>query len=111
PGTAPLLLDVVATCPDFVVTSGGGPSTLPPGGSLSVSIQFVPQGGGPVACAIANGPGCPQMSVNGFATSVSFASDIKPILVSSGCRGCHFEFTSQASQIVNVPANGYGGAV
>ena len=34
PGTAPLILDVVPTCSDFVVISVGGPSTLAAGDSL-----------------------------------------------------------------------------
>jgi len=111
PGTAPLLLNVVPTCGDFTVISGGGPSTLGPGGTLAVSVLCVPTAGGAISCSIATGPGCPEVRVHGFATSVSFASDLKPILLSRGCVGCHFEFTQSASQIVNVPSTGYAPAV
>jgi len=111
PGTAPLILDVVPTCGDFVITAGGGRSTLEPGGTLPVGVQFVPTVGGQISCSIAVGPGCPEVRVHGSATSVSYASDLKPIFVTRGCQGCHFEFTQQASQIVNVPSNGYAPAV
>jgi len=102
PGTASLILNVVPSCGDFVVVSGGGPSTLEPGGTLSVGVQFVPSVGGQISCSIEVGPGCPEVRVHGFATSVSYANDLKPIFISSGCQGCHFEFTQQASEIVNV---------
>ena len=111
PGTAALILDVVPTCSDFTVLSGGGPSTLEPGGTLPVSLQFVPQAGGQISCSIAVGPGCPEVAVNGFATSVSYASDLKPLFSRYGCLGCHFEFTQRADQIVNVTSTGYPPAV
>ena len=110
-GTAPLILDVVPTCNDFVVISGGGPSTLRVGDSLVVTLQFVPQAGGLVSCNIANGPGCPELGARGVGTSVSFATDIEPIFVSRGCVGCHFEFARQTSQMVNVTSSGYAPAV
>ena len=100
PGTAPLLLDVVPSCNDFVVLSGGGPSTLEPGGSLAVTVQFVPQAGGAISCSIATGPGCPDLTVNGTATSVSFANDIRPVLTSTCALGCHF--FQRTTDIVNV---------
>jgi hypothetical protein len=100
-GTAPLILNVVASCNDFVVLVGGGPSTLPPGGALAVTIEFVPRTGGAISCSIANGPGCPEVAVSGTATSVSFASDIRPILTTTCAFGCHF--FGSTSAIVNVP--------
>src|SRR5262245_25338894 len=109
PGTAPLILNVVPTCGDFVIVSGGGPSTLEPGGSLPVSVQFVPQAGGQISCSIAIGPGCPDVTVQGTATSASFASDVRPILTTSCGFGCHF-FTS-TSTIVNVPSSIYPGHI
>jgi len=109
PGTASLILDVVPTCGDFVVVTGGGPSTLEPGGTLAVGVQFVPQTGGQISCSIAVGPGLPEVRVHGSATSASFATDIAPILASlsftRGCAGCH-AFRTQAD-LVNVPAGAY----
>jgi hypothetical protein len=110
PGTATLILNVVPTCNDFVVVSGGGSSTLEPGGSLPVTVQFVPQAGGNISCTIANGPGCPDLVVSGTATSVSFSSDIKPIMSARFCVSCHG--WTQTSQFVNVTSQlGYAPAV
>jgi hypothetical protein len=110
PGTAPLILNVVPSCNDFVVVSGGGPSTLQPGGSLAVIVQFVPHAGGSVSCDIANGPDCPDLAVSGTATSVSFATDIRPILNTRGCFSCHG--WTRTSQIVDVVSQlGYAPAV
>ena len=100
PGSAPLILNVVAACPDFVVVSGGGPATLDPGGSLPVTVQFVPRGGGVVSCTIATGPGCPDLGVNGTATSVSFANDLVPIMRARSCLSCH-DF-GRTTELVNV---------
>jgi hypothetical protein len=109
PGTAPLILNVVPTCGDFTITTGGGPSTLEPGGSLPVGVQFIPSAGGQISCTIAVGPGCPEVRVHGFATSVSFASDIRPILTgftsANPCGFCHSWPTT--SSIVNVPGSFY----
>src|SRR5262245_33344917 len=44
-GTAPLLVDVVAGCGDYSIVSGGGPATLAPGNSVTVTVQFSPQAG------------------------------------------------------------------
>ena len=109
PGTAALILNVVPTCGDFTVLQGGGPSTLDPGGTLLVSVQFVPSAGGPLSCSIAVGPGCPEVRVHGFATSVSFASDLRPILTTKCALGCHF--FGQTSDLVNVPSSFYPGHV
>jgi hypothetical protein len=110
-GTAGLLLNVVPSCGDFVVVSGGGRSTLAAGGTLAVSAQFLPSVGGAVSCSISIGPGCPEVRVHGFATSVSFANDLEPIMLSQGCVSCHFDFARSASQIVNVRSVGYAPAV
>jgi len=104
-GTASLILDVVPTCGDFNVVQGGGPSTLAPGGVLQVGVQFVPSAGGPISCSIAVGPGCPEVRVHGFATSVSFANDIRPILTTTCALGCHF--FRRTADIVNVPGSIY----
>jgi hypothetical protein len=105
PGTAPLILNVVPSCGDFTIVSGGGPSTLEPGGTLPVGVQFIPSVGGQISCSIDIGPGCPNVRVHGFATSVSFANDIRPVLTTSCAFGCHF-FTS-TSAIVNVHGSIY----
>ena len=108
-GTAPVILNVVASCGAFGVLSGGGPRTLAPGDSLAVTLSFAPAVGGHTACTIATGPGCPDVAVTGDATSVSFAADIRPIFVSDHCVSCHIYW--QASDLVDVPAGVYAPAV
>ena len=81
-GTAPVSLDVVASCGTFTVLTGGGPRSLAPGDSLTISLSFAPTVGGHVACTIATGPGCPDVAVTGDATSVSFATQVRPIFTS-----------------------------
>ena len=103
-GTAALILNVVPTCGDFAVVQGGGPSTLPPGGVLQVGVQFVPSAGGQISCNIAVGPGCPEVRVHGFATSVSFANDIQPIL-GARCSSCHL--FNRTTDLVNVHGSFY----
>ncbi len=112
PGTAAASLNVVSSCLDFAVIAGGGPSTLAPGDSLLVTVQFAPQSAGSSSCSIAHGPGCPDLPVNGTATTpttVSFAADIAPILASlsptRGCANCH-AFRAQ-DDLVNVRAGAY----
>src|SRR5262245_34123696 len=85
PGTEPLILNVIPTCSDFAVVAGGGPSTLQPGGTLPVTVQFAPTVGGQISCSIAIGPGCPEVRVHGSATSVSYKNDLKPIMLVRGC--------------------------
>ncbi len=88
-GTAPLLVNVVAGCGDFSIDTGGGPATLAPGHSITVTVRFAPQAGLTRACAISVGPGCPEEALTGFATTVSFANNVQPIFRSWGCDGCH----------------------
>lgn len=88
-GTAPLLIDVVPSCTDFQVLVGGGPAELPIGGSKTVTVAFGPTAGGATSCTVEIGPDCPVVKVVGLGTSVSFASDIRPKLVSR-CANCHF---------------------
>lgn len=113
PGTASLILNVVPSCGAFTVTSGGGRSTLPAGDTLVVTLQFVPQAGGPISCSIATGPGCPELAVSGSATTVSFAADLAPILADfqfpNGCASCHAFRTR--NDLVDVPARAYSPAV
>ena len=111
PGTEQLILNVIPTCGDFTVIAGGGPATLQPGGTLTVTVQFAPTVGGQISCSIAIGPGCPEVRVHGSATSVSYKSDLKPIMLVRGCVGCHFEFTQNPGQIVNHVTDGYAPAV
>jgi hypothetical protein len=106
-GTAAVVLNVVSSCGDFTLTSGGGPRSLAPGDSLQVSVGFAPTVGGHIACSIATGPGCPEVAVAGDATSVSFANDIQPILDSQSkeCIFCHLPW--RPNNLVNVPSPGY----
>jgi hypothetical protein len=109
-GTAPVILNVVASCGVFSVLGGGGPRTLAPGDSLAVTLSFAPTVGGHSACTIATGPGCPDVAVTGDATSVSFAGQILPIFNQTGCNGCHL--FQRTSDIVNVTsALGYAPAL
>jgi uncharacterized cupredoxin-like copper-binding protein len=86
-GTAPARLNVVATCADASVI-GGGATTLAPGESLEVTVVLQPASGGALECAVAVGPGCPEVALSGFRTSVSFAGDIQPIF-DAHCVHCH----------------------
>ena len=109
PGTAPTMLDVASDRATFAILTGGGPSTLAAGDSLVVTVSFTPTAGGPDSCLIATGPGCPQVRARGLATTVSFASQIAPILSLRGCTSCHG--WTAASQIVNVTSQlGYAPA-
>jgi hypothetical protein len=109
-GTMPVSLDVISSCGEFSIVAGGGPHTLSPGDSLPVSVRFAPGAGGHFACTIATGPGCPDVAVTGDATSVSFATQVRPIFNSTGCNGCHL--FQRTSDIVNVTSQlGYAPAV
>jgi hypothetical protein len=87
-GTAPLLLNVVSGCGDFMIISGGGPATLAPAASITVTVSFEPQSGGARPCGVSIGPGIAEVGVAGFATTVSFVNDVQPIL-EGFCLGCH----------------------
>ena len=87
-GTAPLLIDVVPTCSEFEILIGGGPAELGAGESKMVTVAFHPAVGGLVSCSVEIGPDCPIVKVAGFGTSVSYASDIEPMLTSR-CANCH----------------------
>ena len=107
-GTAPLLVDVVSTCPDFEVLLGGGPAELAIGASKTVTVAFHPSSGGAVSCAVEVGPDCPIVKVSGFGTSVSFASDIKP-MITGRCANCH-EFANPSDpRIYDGLVVDYGG--
>jgi hypothetical protein len=109
-GTAPVILDVVASCGAFSVPGGGGPRTLAPGDSLAVTVGFAPGAGGHIACTVATGPGCPDVAVTGDATSVSFATQVLPLFTLRTCNTCHQ--WRRASDFVNVRSVlGYAPAV
>ena len=107
PGTEATQLNVVSTCGVFSVLSGGGPRALAPGDSLVVTLGFAPASGGNVACAIATGPGCPDLPVSGLGLTISFANDLQPIMTARGCVGCHG--WTQATQISDQPSQFYPG--
>jgi len=102
-GTAPLLIDVVSPCSDFLVSQNGGARSLDPGASLTVTVEFNPLEGGPFTCTLAIGPDCPTVSLTGVATTVSFAQEIQPIF-SSRCNSCHVHVHAwNYSTTVNQP--------
>jgi hypothetical protein len=109
-GTLPVTLNVVSGCGEFSILAGGGPRTLAPGDSVAVSLGFAPGAGGRFSCTIATGPGCPDVTVTGDATTVSFATQVLPIFNSTGCNGCHL--FQRTTDIVNVTSQlGYAPAV
>lgn len=105
PGTEATQLNVVSTCGVFSVLSGGGARALAPGDSLVVTLSFAPAAGGSVSCAIATGPGCPDLPVSGFGFTISFATDIRPILQNRSCTACHG--WNSAVQWVDQPSSFY----
>jgi hypothetical protein len=108
-GTAPLLLNVVSTCTDFTIVAGGGPASLAPATSSTVTVQFAPQTGGAHLCAISLGPGITGVGTTGFVTTVSFVDDVQPIL-QGWCLGCHafpvdsYEGLTQSRSAYPAPA-------
>lgn len=86
-GIAPLIVNVVANARDVQIVTGGGSATLNPGQSRTVGLQFVPLTGGPLTGSVATGPACPDVPVQGASTTVSWATDVRPILYNN-C-GCH----------------------
>jgi len=115
-GTAPVTVNVVSPCPEYLPVTGGGPATIPPADSVVVNLLFNPLSGGPFPCTIAVGPGIAGVSVQGVATTVSFANDIQPIF-SNTCIGCHpisggLDLSPGASysNLVNVTTFGYAPA-
>jgi hypothetical protein len=87
-GTGDLRIDIVSGCSAFEIVSGGGPGVLAPGAQRSVTARFHPNLGGAVSCAIAIGPGIPDLKVSGYANTVSFATDVQPIF-NRWCVSCH----------------------
>jgi len=91
---------------------------IPPGSSVVVNVSFNPQTGGAKPCAIAVGPGIPDVGVTGSATAlVSYAADIQPIFNSS-CTSCHppqsgLDLTPGVSygNLVNHVSLGYAPAI
>ncbi len=110
-GTAAVDVDVVAPCGQVTVVGGGGARSVAPGDSVVVTLLFAPNTGGHFTCTIGTGPGCPDVPVSGDATSVSFASQVLPILNANFCSGCHAILMQQASDLVNVPSPGWEPAV
>jgi hypothetical protein len=88
-GTAPLLVNVVPGCAAYAVVTGGGPASLAPGTTLTVTVEFAPLSGGTSACAIAVGPGVADVSATGDGTTVSYSTDITTIFANRTCLTCH----------------------
>lgn len=111
-GTADAQVDVGAPCGELQFLGGNGARTIPVGDSLVVTVQFVPSAGGHFACTITTGAGNPLVTVSGDVTSVSFATQIAPVLTRNFCTtACHATSFDDVPAIVNVPAQGYPGAV
>lgn len=111
-GTAPVDVDVRAPCGELQFVGGGGAHTIPVGDSLVVTVQFTPSAGGHFACTITSGPGNPVVTVSGDATSVSFATQVVPILNRYSCTiACHTVSFTSVNVLVNVPSPGYAPAV
>jgi hypothetical protein len=111
-GTAPLAVNVVANAPGVTVVAGGGPDILEPGESKTVAISFDPTVGGRMSGVVVIGPGCPDVTVTGVGTTISFAGEVAPILYAK-CAACHYwDFVydlpslSHAS-LVGFPSWGY----
>lgn len=100
-GTAPLFVNVVSPCPVFLPISGAGAGAIAPGDSITVTVLFNPLAGGAASCAIAVGPGCPDVEVTGHATSVSFSRDVQSVL-QNNC-SCHYFPYSEIVNVVSYP--------
>jgi len=110
-GSAPLIVDVVSACGDFIITSGGGPGTVAPGGSLTITLQFAPSTGQGHACSLSLGPGIPEVFLSGFATTVSFGRDVVPIF-QMYCESCHiFSDPSAGYSVLTVQPISYAPGV
>ncbi len=117
-GTASLTVNVVENCDDYVLLSGGGPATIPPGSSVVVNVSLNPQTAGAKPCDIALGPGIPDVGVTGSANAlVSYATDIQPIF-NTYCISCHppnnqLNLTTGVSysNLVNHVSFGYAPAI
>jgi hypothetical protein len=117
-GTAPLTVNVVAGCGDYVLLSGGGPAVIPPGSSVVVSVSFNPQTAGAKPCDVALGPGIPSLNVTGTAIAlISYAVDIQPIF-DGYCVSCHppqnglnLKNGFSYGKLVSVASTGYPGEV
>lgn len=105
-GTAPVNLDVIAGCSVFTILGGGGQRALAPGDSLAVTVNFAPTSGGTFECTLSTGAGCPSVTLRGSATTVSFRTDLVPILSARSCTGCHGY--SSRNDLVNVNSFVYG---
>ncbi len=103
-GTAPLLVNVVSTSPDYSIVSGGGLADIPAGGFINVLVAFSPQGGLNRPGGISVGPGLSTVVTKGFGTTVSYANDIRAIFNASCDQACH-------THVFRDPLTGYGNLI
>ncbi|TMQ57863.1 MAG: choice-of-anchor D domain-containing protein [Candidatus Eisenbacteria bacterium] len=103
-GTAPLLVNVVATSADYSIVSGGGLAEIPVGGFINVLVAFSPQGGLNRPGEVSVGPGLPDVVVKGFGTTVSYRNDIRAIFNARCDQACH-------THIFRDPATGYSNLI
>jgi len=64
-GSAALTGTAAVSCADYQLIAGGGPFSIAPGESRSITIQFAPGAVGPAPCTLDLGPNCPQVTILG----------------------------------------------
>jgi hypothetical protein len=64
-GSAPLAGNATVACAGYQLVAGGGPFSLAPGESRSVTIRFSPGAVGSFPCALDLGPSTPQVTLTG----------------------------------------------
>ena len=64
-GTGVLVGEAAVECAEYVLRSGGGPFSIPPGGTHTIEVSFRPGGTGSFACTLDLGPDCPAVPVTG----------------------------------------------
>jgi len=64
-GTADLTGTAAVACSEYQIQSGGGPYSIPPGGSLTLVLRFAPGGVGNFPCTLDLGPNSPRVSLAG----------------------------------------------
>jgi hypothetical protein len=119
-GTAPLMVDVSSSCRDILPLTGRGRSQIPPGDSLAVRLLFNPLASGGTSCNVGIGPGCPEVAVAGFGTTVSYSKDVQRIF-NRYCLNCHDSYRPSGrlsldadgsyANLVDVRAYAYSGAL
>jgi hypothetical protein len=94
-GSADLTVDVNSLCgAGFDVVGGGGPVTLAPGESHTITVRFAPLSPGELDCNLDGISECAPVMCRGLGVNpptVSFSADVQPIF-DAHCIGCHRQF-------------------